>query len=396
MASSTITVDRGDLEALVQRASLNTYRFPVGNVSVSKDELENLRLIAQKYEHLTRNLIRGGVSEDVIDLLSQDDSTIQGSRANPVYDENSGAPVSNPAGSSGFAPQSVRPPTISSLGGYNNSSRVSHTHEKSWATHSPEIDDVLSDDVPADGHVGAAYTEPEQQGRRPQYDRQCTRTVQLLNLPEGTTHGDITSVVRGGALLDIFLRSNDRSATVSFLGAAEAKNFFNHARRHDLYIKNKRVEVKWAERQFVLLGHVANKIGNGATRNLVVRNVDYRHTEESIRDDLDHIHNLVVIKVNFMGTDCHIETNSVHNALFAKMCMMSRAKYKSTKIEWGADECAVPFEKTPQPKLGKEIPPVKKGPNPKANRFHLLNLEDDEEEDVPNGFQSTDSVGITA
>ena len=62
-----------------------------------------------------------------------------------------------------------------------------------------------------------------------------------MNLADGTTHGDITGAVRGGLLLDIFMRSHERSATVSFLNAADARAFFDHARKHDLYIKNKRV-----------------------------------------------------------------------------------------------------------------------------------------------------------
>jgi hypothetical protein len=39
---------------------------------------------------------------------------------------------------------------------------------------------------------------------------------------------------------------------------------------------------------------------------------------------MDHIHNLVVIKVEFLGASCYIKTNSVHNAMFARTCMMSR------------------------------------------------------------------------
>lgn len=60
----------------------------------------------------------------------------------------------------------------------------------------------------------------------------------------------------------------------------------------------------------------------GATRNMVVRSTNTRHTEESIRADLEHIHNLVVINVKFTGQDAHISTNSVHNAMFARTCMM--------------------------------------------------------------------------
>lgn len=124
------------------------------------------------------------------------------------------------------------------------------------------------------------------------------------------------------------------------------------------------VEIRWNDRQFILPGHVASKVGIGATRNLVIRRCDPRftesvqslrfleptqflfscilefsciqcfrvrcclltHTRQGIRDDLEHIHNLVVIKVDFIGGSCYIKTNSVHNAMFARSCMMSRAQ----------------------------------------------------------------------
>lgn len=64
------------------------------------------------------------------------------------------------------------------------------------------------------------------------------RTILITNLAYRTTHKDIAGVVRGGRLLDIFLR-NDRSATVSFVeGAAE---FLAYVKRNDIYLHAKRV-----------------------------------------------------------------------------------------------------------------------------------------------------------
>ncbi|EOO04426.1 putative rna recognition motif containing protein [Phaeoacremonium minimum UCRPA7] len=228
--------------------------------------------------------------------------------------------------------------------------------------------------------------------QRPQYDRQCTRTILLTNLPEGVTHADVTRVVRGGQLLDVYLRANDRSVAISFLHAVDARAFFDHVKKNDLYIKNKRVEIRWSDRQFILPGHVASKIGIGATRNFVIRRCDPRITEESIRDDLEHIHNLVVIKVEFIGSSCFISTNSVHNAMFARTCMMSRGKYKGLKIDWELDECAQALDRMPVPvKPRKEIVPQKKTNNRMANRFHLLNLDNDDDD-----FHVKNSIGITA
>ncbi len=72
------------------------------------------------------------------------------------------------------------------------------------------------------------------------------------------------------------------------------------------------------------MGYVGSQINTGATRNLLIRPCDARITEEMIRDDLSHIHNIVVVSVKFADGNCLIETNSVHNALFARNCMMSR------------------------------------------------------------------------
>ena len=74
-----------------------------------------------------------------------------------------------------------------------------------------------------------------------------------------------------------------------------------------------------------------------------MRGLAGRVTEEQIRDHLDHIHNLVVVDVYFRGRDVHISINSIHNALFARTCMMSRTIYKGTRFDWAPDECAAPL-----------------------------------------------------
>lgn len=84
------------------------------------------------------------------------------------------------------------------------------------------------------------------------------------------------------------------------------------------------MDIRWSERQFVLPDHLSRKINYGATRNLVLRSCHPRVTEASIREDLNHIFNLVLVSVRMSDGNCYISTNSVHNALFARSCMMSR------------------------------------------------------------------------
>jgi hypothetical protein len=122
-------------------------------------------------------------------------------------------------------------------------------------------------------------------------------------------------------------------------------------------------------------GHVSNKIANGATRNLVVRGAAGRQiSTDDIRDHLDHIHNLVVVDANMKNGDAYISTNSVHNALFARTCMMSRTAYKGLRIDWYPDECAAPLPRaTSKVSPAAIVVPTKK--MTLSNRYTVLDPE---------------------
>lgn len=60
------------------------------------------------------------------------------------------------------------------------------------------------------------------------------------------------------------------------------------------------------------------------------------------------------------------------------------------------DECARPFDPVPELKPRREAP-IPKRVGTAANRFFLLNLDDDEHEDeITTTFQSKKSAGIAA
>ncbi|KAF2765246.1 hypothetical protein EJ03DRAFT_280487 [Teratosphaeria nubilosa] len=210
------------------------------------------------------------------------------------------------------------------------------------------------------------------------------RTLYLSGFSERTTLRDLISVVKGGKLLSVNLRP-ERSATVTFLDKNAASSFLAWTKRHDIYLHSKRIEVKWADHQYRLNNHIHNKVINGATRNILVHDAVSRGlTESQIREDMEHIHNLVIIDVGFRNGDAYIATNAVHNALFARTCMMSRTKYKGCKIEFLRDECDIPLpagtakSKAPVPRLATTKAHV-------ANRFGLLNIDgSDEESDEEN------------
>lgn len=111
-----------------------------------------------------------------------------------------------------------------------------------------------------------------------------------------------------------------------------------------------------------------------------MRGVAGKVNEEQIRDQLDHIHNLVLVDVYFRNGDAYISTNSIHNALFARTCMMSRTIYKGTRIDWAPDECAAPL---PQPSMRVRAPVmhIHSMPITMANTYALLDTGSDIDSD---------------
>lgn len=149
---------------------------------------------------------------------------------------------------------SVTTPTLQSEILHETKPHLSYNHASSfrrnessgdWADLDPVSDDLSyeADAVTDMNNEIAPQVAVSQAIKKPHYDRYAHRTIILSNLAEGVTHAEITAIVRGGMLLDIYLRTHDRSCAVSFLNAAEAKTFYDHIRRHNLYLRNKRVSV---------------------------------------------------------------------------------------------------------------------------------------------------------
>ncbi|KAK1595227.1 uncharacterized protein LY79DRAFT_511301 [Colletotrichum navitas] len=399
---TTVSIDRTYLDTLIGRVQSHAGDdIPSAHptITIARVEYDTLVKAAREFSNLRRNLMRGGVAEETLAVLTSDESNWDEDSARQQTD----APAS--ADPQDATQRSIHKPQVTAVtavrgpqgGPYNGKLSVPQSVKQGWADDEPTTRGIPEATAsPMEAEHGLVHQEDARLSVQPQFERMATRTILISNLAEGTAHADVTDVVRGGQLLDIFLRTHDRSAQVSFLHASDARAFLEYTRRHDLYIRHKRVDVRWSERQFILPGHVASKIGIGATRNLVVRRCDPGLTEEGIRDDLEHIHNLVVVQVTFSGGSCHISTNSVHNAMFARTCMMSRQKYKRSRVEWDVDECAQPLEVTQTHRVQPYVLSSKQPMNPMANRFEVLKLDanDDDEENIPPGYHPQVSMDI--
>jgi len=115
--------------------------------------------------------------------------------------------------------------------------------------------------------------------------------------------------------------------------------------------------------------------------------------EQTIRDDMEHIHNLVILDININGADVYVSTNSIRNALFARTCMMSRLSYKGLRVDWYPDECAAPLPKLDLPSYNNMAQPKKMGPKANANLYAALldmdgndeGVEQDDDDTIPAG-----------
>lgn len=92
-----------------------------------------------------------------------------------------------------------------------------------------DYDDDFDDETNNQAIPGANFVPPTNE----------RRTLYFSGFSDRTTYRDLLSVIKGGKLLSINLRS-ERSATVTFLeGAAE---FLAWAKRNDIYLNSKRVQ----------------------------------------------------------------------------------------------------------------------------------------------------------
>jgi len=71
-----------------------------------------------------------------------------------------------------------------------------------------------------------------------------------------------------------------------------------------------------------------NKLAMNMSRNMVIRNALHRITTEEVIEHVDHVHQLKVVQTLWRGHDLYVSTNSISGASLARICLLSRQKYK--------------------------------------------------------------------
>ena len=210
------------------------------------------------------------------------------------------------------------------------------------------------------------------------------RSIVLRGFSPFTTLADVAKIVRGGIVLHMYLRPAQHTAHVSFVDPLAAEKFIMHYKRNDIYFKGKRIDVAWEEKQRYMPGYIQRNVMNGATRNLVIRFPKNDMTEETVREDLEHIHQLEVVDIITANNHIFVSTNGIQHALTAKHCLRSRLKYRNSRIEFFEDECdqVLPTVVRKVNEHGFQPQPIKRPATVSmANRFAPLFEQDGDLED---------------
>ncbi|OAA44877.1 RNA recognition motif containing protein [Metarhizium rileyi] len=217
------------------------FGFPV--LQITRNEYASLVKSAQQYDTLCRNLLNGGVPRETIELLSTQSSSnadepravkhCSPDSANSL--RSSGHDASTPSCRSGHArPYGFVPyPNCNSNLSTGDGTKFNASGSASNSSTTSDNDSLGADDGPS-----GALLAPTS---KPTVAPTATRTVQLLHLAEGTTIADVTTVVRGGLLVNIYSRARQNSVALSFLHSSDAHAFYHHVQANGLYIKNSKV-----------------------------------------------------------------------------------------------------------------------------------------------------------
>lgn len=87
-----------------------------------------------------------------------------------------------------------------------------------------------------------SYKAPEQGDFGAERSHHGKRTLYLTKLPDNITYGKIFGVIRGGAVVDVWMKSSDHAASVSFVECSAAERFYQYSKKNDIYIDGRRVQ----------------------------------------------------------------------------------------------------------------------------------------------------------
>ncbi|EXJ58054.1 hypothetical protein A1O7_05477 [Cladophialophora yegresii CBS 114405] len=312
-----------------------------GAVTISVQEYNTLLDTGRKYHALRQALLIGGATGESLDVLISSCSlptpafTPNDSPIEETTPDQSGMLEWTPAPTA--SPFTPRAPPSTTSSRHQNPSSIPTTLGSSnpWP---PGV-------VCADGSVSGQLIEDPQEDESACSDNITgRRSLVLTGLPPDTTLQRLAKLLKGGAILQMHLSKRHDSAHVSFVDPIAAESFLEYVQTNEIYIQGKKVTASWDKQQRFIKPYLAKLIAfSGLTRNLVIRFAKEEWTAQSIREDLEHIHQLEIVDSFFRNGHAYLSLNSIQHALTARTCMHSQLKYKKLRIDSWPDDCAQPL-----------------------------------------------------
>ena len=100
------------------------------------------------------------------------------------------------------------------------------------------VEDEVSSVTSAGAALFADHIEDRSQPFENNHDQ---RSLVFKGISNRTTLADLARVIRGGQILNFFIRPQERQAHVSFVSAEAAEAFYLYSKRSDIYVLDKRV-----------------------------------------------------------------------------------------------------------------------------------------------------------
>ncbi|OAL18948.1 hypothetical protein AYO22_10277 [Fonsecaea multimorphosa] len=320
-----------------------------GTITISVAEYQSLLKTGQQFVALKQALLAGGATTETLDVLIGDNLPPTPS------DEFINVRVTESLPDGGSRTLSI--PVHRSFNPLASDSVTSVLRQQLayFRKRLPEAYSLLTAECTEEGGTQAEILEALVEKTRDELTNP-KRSIVISGLSPVATLDSLAQGLKGGAILQMYLRPSNRSAHVN---------------------------AAWDDRQTRTRPSLTTL---DRTRNLVIRFASPELTADGIRADLDHIHHLEIVHLFFKNGHAYISLNSIQSALTARNCMLSRLKYKRFKIDFYPDECAQPLPPPPPP------PPANKGPSNKSsaskpfqllrkNRFEMLWSESEESEE---------------
>lgn len=200
----------------------------------------------REYENLKQSLLAGGVAPEALAILASSDDFyptqpqaatwhdggIRQVTSTMVLNDSHDNDMKRPFHTPALTAVVAKPFVYDAAHRFGSANADQHEPDDELASVEEPLTELHDDEQ---WHAQQQSQQQSQQRREPRQDH----TLLFSSLPEDIKHKDLTSIIKGGRLIQIWLREKERSADVTFAEGAAA--FLAYSKRNPFYIRGKRV-----------------------------------------------------------------------------------------------------------------------------------------------------------